>query len=69
MYNVKAFRELAHECTGVFWDWYRIMGGYGSMARWEAAGLAQADKVHFTPAGYKLLADLLFDAIMESYGK
>ena len=39
------------------------------MARWEAAGLAQADKVHFTPAGYKLLADLLFDAIMESYEK
>ena len=65
----EAFRELAHECTGVFWDWYRIMGGYGSMARWEAAGLAQADKVHFTPAGYKLLADLLFDAIMESYEK
>lgn len=63
----KAFRELARECTGVFWDWYGVMGGYGSMGRWLDAGLAQPDKVHFTPAGYKLIGDLLFDAILESY--
>ena len=43
------------------------MGGYGSMARWEEAGLAQSDKIHFTPAGYKLVGDLLFDAIMDAY--
>ena len=65
----EAFRELAKECAGVFWDWYHVMGGYGSMARWEAAGLAQPDKVHFTPAGYRLVGDLLFDAMMEGYGK
>ena len=64
-----AFRELARECAGVFWDWYGIMGGYGSMARWQEAGLAQADKVHFTPAGYRLVGDLLFDAIMDSRRK
>lgn len=63
----EAFRELAEECTGVFWDWFRIMGGYGSMGRWQEAGLAQSDKVHFTAAGYKLVGDLLFDAILESY--
>ena len=22
----KAFRELAKECAGVFWDWYKVMG-------------------------------------------
>lgn len=65
----EAFRELARECAGVFWDWYHIMGGYGSMARWEEAGLAQSDKIHFTPAGYRLLADLLFDAILDTWGK
>ena len=65
----EAFRELARECAGVFWDWYHIMGGNGSMARWEEAGLAQADKIHFTPAGYRLVADLLFDAILESWGR
>ncbi len=62
-----AFRELAQECGGVFWDWYQVMGGYGSMEKWEEAGLAQADRIHFTPAGYKLIGDLLFDAIMDAY--
>ena len=63
----EAFRELAKESAGVFWDWYRVMGGYGSMAKWMDAGLAQPDKVHFTPTGYRLVGDLLFDAIMDSY--
>ncbi len=65
----KAFRELAKECAGVFWDWYKVMGGYGSIARWQEAGLAQPDKIHMTPAGYKLVADLMFDAILDSYSK
>lgn len=63
----QAFYELARECTGVFWDWYAVMGGQGSMAAWQSAGLAQGDKVHFTPQGYRLVADLLFDAIQESF--
>ncbi len=63
----QAFADLARECHGVFWDLYAIMGGAGSMERWQEAGLAQSDLVHFTPDGYKLLGDLLFDAIMDDY--
>ena len=63
----EAFRELAKECAGVFWDWYRVMGGYDSISRWVDAGLAQPDNVHFTPAGYRLVGDLLFDAMLENY--
>ena len=63
----KAFRELAQEFDAAFWDWYGVMGGAGSMAKWEEAGLAQADKIHFTPAGYKMVGDLLFDALMDAY--
>ena len=61
----KAFRELASEFDGVFWDMYEVMGGYGSSDAWKEAGLMQGDRVHFTPAGYRLIGDLLFDAIME----
>ena len=43
---------------------YGIMGGYGSMAVWKEAGLSQGDQVHFTADGYRLLGDLMFDAIM-----
>jgi lysophospholipase L1-like esterase len=63
----KAFRELAQEFDAALWDWYGIMGGAGSMAQWEEEGLAQSDKIHFTPAGYKLVGDLLFDALMDAY--
>jgi len=65
----EAFKELAHEYKAVFWDWYQVMGGQGSMALWEGAGLAQSDKIHFTSNGYKLVGDLLFDAIMDAYYK
>ena len=65
----EAFRELAREQDCIFWDWYQVMGGSGSMALWEQAGLAQADKIHFTPAGYKLVGDLLFEAITSSRGR
>ena len=37
------------------------------MAKWQDAGLAQSDKVHFTPQGYKEVADLLFEAILADY--
>ena len=61
----KAFAELAQEFDGVFWDMYEAMGGYGSSDKWKEAGLMQPDRVHFTPAGYKRIGDMLFDAIME----
>ena len=64
---MQAFRELARECAGVYWDFFGIMGGEGSIARWQEAGLAKTDRVHLTPAGYRLVADLMFDAIMEEY--
>lgn len=63
----QAFRDLAKEYKAVFWDMYAVMGGAGSMAQWQEAGLAQPDKVHFSPTGYKVLGDLLFDAILESW--
>jgi hypothetical protein len=43
------------------------MGGLNSMAVWETNGLAKKDKVHFTSAGYKIMGDLMFNAILKSY--
>lgn len=63
----EAFEALAREYKAVYWDWFGIMGGMGSMAAWQQAGLAQSDKIHFTTEGYKLLGDMLFDALMDCY--
>lgn len=62
-----AFYELAGELDACVWDVYDIMGGLGSIARWNGAGYAQSDLIHFTRDGYELLGDLLFDALTKDY--
>ncbi len=54
--------RLAQLTGGAVWDQFEIMGGLKSMEKWQKAGLAQKDKVHFTRAGYQLLGDLLYQA-------
>lgn len=64
-----ALRRAALDAGCAFWDARAAMGGRGSIARWAAAGLAQADQVHLTESGYKTLARLLFDALVVAYDK
>lgn len=61
--------RLAKATGGAVWDQFEIMGGLKSMEKWCKAGLAQRDHVHFTPTGYILLGDLLYNAIVEAYQK
>jgi lysophospholipase L1-like esterase len=56
---------LANGCA--FWDLRAKMGGKGSMLKWVAAGMAQADHVHFTAPGYRMLADAVFRDVMSQY--
>ena len=56
---------LANGCA--FWDLRAKMGGKGSMLRWVAAGMAQADHVHFTGPGYRMLGDAVFRDVMSQY--
>jgi lysophospholipase L1-like esterase len=70
-YNATAVRErmfsLATKYNLAVWDFFSIMGGIGSMATWQKNSLSQSDRVHFTSTGYKLMGDLLFNAILRSY--
>ena len=63
------FYRLAELTEGAVWDQFEIMGGLKSMEKWQRAGLAQKDKVHFTRAGYRLMGDLLFNALHEALYK
>ena len=56
---------VAHGCA--FWDTQAKMGGQGSMLKWVAAGMAQADHVHFTGPGYRMLGDAMFRDVMSQY--
>ena len=63
----QAMMELARECNGAVWNQFRIMGGYGSSGRWVNAHLMNRDHIHFLRPGYELLADLLYNAIIDGH--
>ena len=64
----EAMYELAEEYNGAVYDLFEVMGGLGSILDWEKAGLAKADKIHFSREGYVLQADMMFEAIRQAYG-
>jgi lysophospholipase L1-like esterase len=63
----RAMHDLAETEGVAVWDLFEIMGGLGSAKTWEENGLAQHDKVHFTFKGYRLLGDMLFEALLADY--
>lgn len=64
---IEAQRLACHENGCAFWSAKRRMGGRGSMRAWTSAGLGQQDFVHFTPAGYDRLAEMLFADLMRLF--
>ena len=63
----EAMFELMDKHKAAVYDLYAVMGGYKSIYKWQKAGLAAKDKVHFNGRGYSILANLMFDAINRSY--
>ena len=59
----EVFYRLADDTDGAVWDQFEVMGGLKSMERWQKAGLAQKDRVHFTTAGYQLVGTLFYQAL------
>lgn len=66
-----AAREVILEYTkthqAAVYDLYEVMGGYKSIVKWQQAGLASKDRVHFNGRGYRLFAGMMFGAIEKSY--
>lgn len=65
----KAMKRLCFEQNIALWDLYSIMGGKYSIKNWYREGLARRDYIHFSKEGYLLQADLLFEALINSYKK
>lgn len=53
-----------------FWDVFSIVGG-GEYAcnNWNQAKLMRPDRVHYLPEGYKLQADLFYEALIRAYNE
>lgn len=62
-------KEAAFNENCAFWDMYEVMGGKNSMISWVTNNppYAGPDYTHFTPAGAKKMAELLYKAIHDEY--
>ena len=63
----KVFMELAQENNGSVWNLYRLMGGFGGSKKWVGNSLMQKDHIHFTRAGYQLIGDMFYNALVQEY--
>lgn len=64
---LEAQREACKSRGAAFWDIRERMGGKGAMRQWVTAGMAQADYVHFTGPGYRLLGAALYKELMGQF--
>jgi lysophospholipase L1-like esterase len=62
---VAAQRDIAREQNVAFWDWRLHMGGPGSVKIWVTAGYSQADYIHMTGEGYRLIGETIVNSLME----
>jgi len=62
-------REIATGQNVAFWDWRLHMGGARVVTQWVLAGLGQADYVHLTGEGYRLIGNLLFTQLEKAHSE
>ena len=58
----EALKEYSLKNNLAYWDWFKVMGGSGSVLKFTQKHLAQPDRLHLTRSGYELQADLLYEA-------
>lgn len=63
----QAMRQLVEEYGGCFFNLYETMGGLRSHERWITNKLVSTDHIHFTPSGYRLVADLIYNALAADF--
>lgn len=62
-------KRIAKEENTLFYDWYKISGGHGSINLWRAKGFASKDGIHLNGKGYRIRAKLLGDALIQALEK
>ncbi|KAA6301689.1 MAG: hypothetical protein EZS26_002154 [Candidatus Ordinivivax streblomastigis] len=63
------FYQLAEEHQGGVWDLFEWMGGLKSMQKWQNAGLASRDKIHFNKDGYLMIGSQFYNALINYFNE
>ncbi len=61
--------SFAEQNNLAYWDLYEVSGGKHSADKWKSRGLMQSDGIHFTKAGYNLIGNLMYEAIIKGYNE
>ena len=64
-YMDRLLRKMALEEHIAYYSLYRMMGGAGSMKRWQEAGLAGSDGIHFMRSGARKAGNAVANWLME----
>jgi lysophospholipase L1-like esterase len=66
---VDAQRRAAEQEGCAFYDTFRAMGGHGAMNRWSRSRprLALPDYRHATPAGYQVIGNMFYKALLKAF--
>ena len=65
-YMDRLLRKMAYEENIAYFSLYGWMGGSGSMMRWQEAGLAGSDGVHFTRSGARKAGKAIAEWILSA---
>ena len=60
-------KEISKQYNASYWDFYTVMGGFGSIDYWRYEELAYKDYLHYTRKGYEYQAHLFFNAFLKAY--
>lgn len=63
----RAMIDLAEEQGAWVFDLFEYMGGLRSSVIWYRQGLGKKDKIHFTPEGYQIQADAMYQALEKDF--
>jgi lysophospholipase L1-like esterase len=63
----RAMLRLAAKHHGAVFDFFALMGGYGSVRRWMANDWARPDGIHLSQIGYQAHADWFASAFTKAY--
>jgi LysM repeat protein len=54
--------SIARVNNCLFWNWYDLAGGLGTIKTWNDLGYAQSDGVHLNTKGYHLKGQKIFES-------
>lgn len=57
---------IARKHGWALWDFYKLMGGEGSIYNWASDSLTARDKIHFNRLGYERQGELFYEALNQT---